>query len=139
MGKKSRDKGARGERLFVQMFQANGIKAERIPLSGAVGGSFMGDITAPVIGINRRFECKLRQDGFKEIYRWLGDNFGLLVKADRKEPLAILRLNDFIDLLLAADGRDFLPLSAQQAIEKLLETHARPDKQAIPEFEWQKA
>lgn len=126
MGKKSRDKGARGERLFVRAFQDNGIAAERIPLSGAVGGSFMGDLTAPVMGINRRFECKLREDGFKEIYKWLHGNFGLLVKADRKEPLAILKLDDFIDLLLAAEGhKDILPHAAQSALETLLNNHTR--------------
>ncbi len=36
MGKASRDKGARRERQIVDLHRDNGIKAERVPLSGAV-------------------------------------------------------------------------------------------------------
>ena len=43
-GKASRDKGARREREFVKLLKKEGIKAERVPLSGACGGSYSGDI-----------------------------------------------------------------------------------------------
>ena len=44
MGKMSRDKGARRERELVNIFKDNNIHAERVPLSGAAGGRFSGDV-----------------------------------------------------------------------------------------------
>lgn len=125
MGKVSRDKGARGERLFVRLLQEAGIAAERIPLSGAAGGSFSGDITCPVLGVDRRFECKLRADGFKELYKWLHGNHGLFIKADRREPLVVLKLDDFTDLLMTAEAhKDTLPITVKASLEKILEAHS---------------
>jgi Holliday junction resolvase len=126
LGKASRDKGARGERLFVRLLQEQGIAAERIPLSGAAGGSFTGDITVPVMGIDRKFECKLRADGFKEIYKWLEGNTGLFLKSDRRTPLVVLRMSEFLDLLLTAEGhKDTLPPTAVSALERLLANHTK--------------
>jgi Holliday junction resolvase len=48
-GRRSRNKGARVERSIVNALQANGIAAVRVPLSGAVGGRFAGDIVLPLI------------------------------------------------------------------------------------------
>jgi Holliday junction resolvase len=39
-----RNKGARTERGIVNALLANGIAAARVPLSGAAGGRFAGDI-----------------------------------------------------------------------------------------------
>lgn len=126
MGKASKVKGARGERFFARQLQERGIAAERIPLSGQHGGMFSGDISVPVLGLNRRFECKLRGDGFKEIYKWLDDNFGLFLKADRKPPLVVLELSDFIDLLTAAEKRkDVLPLTVQTTLQEMLDNHSK--------------
>ena len=49
-GRRSRSKGARTERSIVHALQANGIAAVRVPLSGAVGGRFAGDIVLPLYG-----------------------------------------------------------------------------------------
>jgi len=99
MGKKSRDKGQREERAIVHAFQDAGIAAERIPLSGAAGGSFAGDVSIPVMNTDRTFEAKVRADGFKQIYDWLGDNYGLFLRRDRSPRLVVLRESDFIDLV----------------------------------------
>lgn len=93
MGKASRDKGARCERECVGVFQDAGFAAERIPLSGATW--LKGDITAPFLNIDRRIEVKCRSDGFKQIYEWLGeDNYALIIKADRKQPLLVMPLRE---------------------------------------------
>ena len=94
MGKASRDKGARRERELVHLFQEWGLKAERVPLSGAMKGSFAGDVDvyridaeSPLCG-----ECKARKDGFKQLYDWLdhdGADF-LALKADRKPWLFVI-------------------------------------------------
>jgi Holliday junction resolvase len=57
-GRRSRDKGARAERVLVRSLQAHGFAAERVPLSGSVGGSYVGDITVPMLGIDRTVEVK---------------------------------------------------------------------------------
>jgi hypothetical protein len=102
MGKKSRDKGAQFERETVHLFQAHGVAAERVPLSGAAGGSYTGDVSLPVLGKDVKIECKRRAAGFKSIYGWMGDNYALVVRDDRCPPLAILRAEDLAKLIYAA-------------------------------------
>jgi hypothetical protein len=89
-GKASRQKGNRAERAIVRFLQDHGFAAERVPLSGSAGGSYLGDLTVPVIGVDRVVEVKCRADGFRELYRWLIDRDILIVRADRSEPLVVL-------------------------------------------------
>ena len=105
MGKFSRDKGAREERSIVNAWQAIGYAAERVPLSGAAGGRFSGDVDIPILNVNRKFEAKLRADGFKQIYSWLGEHFGLFLRADNKPRLVVLRELDFQALCMAAERK----------------------------------
>jgi hypothetical protein len=98
MGRKSRNKGARIEREVVHVFQEAGLAAERVPLSGAMRGSFAGDVWCPVKGIDRVLEVKCRADGFKQIYDWLAGHYGLVIRRDRDEPLIVLRLSEFAEL-----------------------------------------
>jgi len=92
-GRRSRSKGARTERSIVNALRASGIAAVRVPLSGAVGGRFVGDIILPLIGRDLCLEVKARGDGFRELYRWLNQRDALIVKANRQEPLVVLRLS----------------------------------------------
>lgn len=105
MGKKSRDKGARTERHLVNFLQERGFAAERVPLSGMAGGRFKGDVSLPIMGSDRRLEVKCRADGFRELYGWLADNYALVLKADRKETLVVLRLRDGIEIAQHAEGQ----------------------------------
>jgi Holliday junction resolvase len=91
-GRKSRDKGNRAERALVRFFQGQGFGAERVPLSGAAGGSYVGDVTIPLLGVDRTIEVKCRADGFRELYTWLDGRDLLVVKADRREPLVVVPL-----------------------------------------------
>jgi hypothetical protein len=47
-------------------------------------------------------EVKARADGFREMYSWLSGRDVLIVKADRQEPLVIVRLSLAIQI---AKGR----------------------------------
>jgi Holliday junction resolvase len=47
---RSRDKGSRCERAIVRALQAGGFAAARVPLSGAAGGRFAGDVLVPLNG-----------------------------------------------------------------------------------------
>lgn len=102
MGKFSKDKGARGERHFVNFLNEQGIAAKRVPLSGAMK-NFPNDITIDAMGGTFQVEVKLRADGFKEIYKWIKPADVLFIKANRQEGLAVLRLSDFAELLKTAD------------------------------------
>ena len=64
-----------------------------MPLSGAVGGRFAGDIVLPLLGRDLCVEVKARADGFRELYSWLDQREVLIVKADRQEPLVSVRLS----------------------------------------------
>ena len=88
-----RNKGARTERGIVNALLANGIAAARVPLSGAAGGRFAGDIVLPLLGRDLCVEVKARAEGFRELYSWLNERDVLIVKADRQEPLVVLRMS----------------------------------------------
>ena len=91
-GRSPRQKGNRAERALVAFLQDHGFAAERVPLSGAARGRFAGDLSVPVLGVDRRVEVKVRGNGFRRLYDWLDDHDFLIVKADRLEPLVVLRL-----------------------------------------------
>ncbi len=104
MGKPSRDKRARFERSVVNSLKDHGIAAERVPLSGAAGGSYKDDVYAEIPSLNQeqwKFELKKRADGFKQIYSWIEGSDGLMISADRKETLVVLPFNAFCRLAKA--------------------------------------
>ncbi len=98
-GKRSRNKGLRGEREIVNRFIAAGIHSERVPLSGAAGGSYTGDLTVAVQGQDWTGESKWRADGFKQLYSWLAANRLLFLRADHNPTLVAMRLEDFIAII----------------------------------------
>ena len=111
MSRKSRDKGLRIEREIVQRHKDMGIYAERVPLSGAAGGSFTGDI---FLHLERQFpdrckvplisEVKARKSGagFTTLEGWLGSNDVLFLRRDRAEPLVVLPWSTW-ERLVSAD------------------------------------
>lgn len=103
MGKKSKDKGYRGERYFVERLNDAGISAKRVPLSGALV-ELPGDITLPWLGEKKIGEAKWRANGFKEIYKWLNKRDVLFLKADRKDGLAVMHIDDFSQMLMYANA-----------------------------------
>ncbi|MEQ9634626.1 MAG: hypothetical protein RLW68_00930 [Devosia marina] len=105
MGKPSRDKGQREERSIVHAFQDHGIGAERVPLSGSAGGSYVGDVSIPVMGEDWVFEAKVRATGFSQIYDWLGSHKGLFIRRDRAPRLVVLRESDFINIIKKGQGQ----------------------------------
>jgi Holliday junction resolvase len=104
-GRKSRDKGLRIEREVVHAFQARGIAAERIPLSGAAGGRFSADVSLPILGADKRAEVKCKAEGFRELYRWLEGADLLVVRADRQSLLAVVPMELFLDIVSQAEAK----------------------------------
>jgi Holliday junction resolvase len=101
-GRRSRDKGARVERAIVQSLKAGGFAAERVPLSGAAGGRYSGDIVLPLMGRDLCLDAKARADGFRELYGWLDQRDVLIVKADRQEALVVVRMSLAVEIAQAA-------------------------------------
>lgn len=101
MGNPSRQKGDRFERSIVASLNSIHLDAQRVPLSGSAGGHYGGDLTFRWFEERAKSEAKVRggADGFKTLYEWINGNDILFVKADRKEPLVVLRLGDFLDLM----------------------------------------
>ncbi len=87
-GKRNRERGAELELEVVHTWKAQGVEAQRVPLSGGAGGMFIGD----VILAGYTIECKRRKDGFGVLYDALnqqGSDF-LVVRADRKPRLYVI-------------------------------------------------
>ena len=105
-GKPSRDKGARVEREIVNLLKENGLFAERVPLSGAAGGSYSGDVRFGKSCANWVGEVKARKDGsgFKTLDRWLGDNDTLFLKKNNADIMVVLPLDRFLELM--TDGKN---------------------------------
>jgi Holliday junction resolvase len=96
MGKSQRTKGAAGERELVNILKAAGYEAKRVPLSGA--SWIKDDVITDLIKPDCRIEVKRRQNGFKQIYGWLGDGADILaIRADRKEWLIVVPLRELIE------------------------------------------
>jgi hypothetical protein len=88
-GRKSKRKGDRIERELVARHRALGLAAQWVPLSGAAGGLFAGDVLVPGVG---RIEVKARAQGsgFVTLTRWLGTADALVLRQDHAEPLVVL-------------------------------------------------
>jgi Holliday junction resolvase len=99
----SRQKGNRLERAIVRLFQERGFGAERLPLSGSAGGSYRGDISIPLLGVDRIVECKARANGFRELYARLDGRDALIVRADRRKPLVVAPMRLAIDVAAAVE------------------------------------
>ena len=102
MGKPSRDKGLRRERAIVDIHVKSGLRAERVPLSGAVRYRGNGaDVDLYVRGADPvKAEVKARGagDGFKTLERWLGGNDALFLWRDRAAPFVVLPLHVWLEI-----------------------------------------
>lgn len=123
-GKRARSSGARMEREAIQELAALGVQIEKLPVSGRGRARGRGG-DAHVEGLGR-VEIKGRAGGFRTIYRWLGDYFGLIVRA-KAEPgqakpdwLAVIRAKDL--------GRIIQLAQLPEEIRELVQVHdATPD------------
>jgi hypothetical protein len=101
-GRRPKAKGNRRERGLVRILQAAGFAATRIPLSGSVGGRFLGDITTPLLGRDLTVEVKARRR-FAQLYNWIDDRDVLVIQGDRQQPLVVVRLRFALDVAVAAE------------------------------------
>jgi len=101
MASKSKRKGDSEERAIVNLHRELGFKIERTLEAGARSdGSATYDIDLYLDGDSAVIgECKLRKDGFKQIYKWLGENDFLTIRADRQERLYVIPERFWLELI----------------------------------------
>ena len=103
MSRASRDKGARTERGIVARLEAEGLRAERVPLSGSTryqGNGCDVDVYVPGRDAPLVAEVKARGSGggFVLLERWLSDADLLILKRDRADPIVVLPWSTFVEL-----------------------------------------
>lgn len=91
MARMSRDKGQRIER------EDAGIPASRVPLSGAAGGEYAGDLR--ILDLVAEVKARANGEGFKTLEAWLGDNDLLFLRRDRQRPLVVLPWGTYLVLM----------------------------------------
>lgn len=110
-GRGSRAKGDRIERELVKLHADIGVKAERVPLSGAAryrgNGNDLdvyafGPHAAPLV---TEVKARASGKGFATIERWLDDADALFLRRDRAEPLVVLPWRIWARLLSRLNGR----------------------------------
>jgi hypothetical protein len=104
-GRAPKAKGSRFERAVVRLLQDHGLGAERVPLSYAAGGSYLGDLTVPILGHDLVVEAKARGNGFARLYSWLEGRDVLVIRADRCDAIVVLRLGLAAEIARVAEGR----------------------------------
>ena len=89
MSSSKKQKGDREERAVVEFHRELGIDCERTLTGGARNTGATYDIDLD-IGDGLKGECKMRKDGFKQLYTWIDGRDFLTVRADRKERLYVI-------------------------------------------------
>ena len=95
-GKASRDKGAAFEREIVNWHKQRGVDAERIPLSGAMKGTYASDIKlGPQLALTA--ECKRRARAWQDIYDAFDQDKAdvVFIRKDRKPALVVLTMETY--------------------------------------------
>lgn len=99
---KSKDKGRRLENMVVTQLAEYGIKSERVPLSGSLGGKYASDVVLGSIDHPLgRIECKNRESIADYFWDYLDPVDYLVIKKNHKEPLVVMRLSELGELLKA--------------------------------------
>tara|TARA_R110000824_G_scaffold43759_3_gene127708 strand:- start:9101 stop:9517 length:417 start_codon:yes stop_codon:yes gene_type:complete len=88
MSSKERIKGNRIENEIVKLHQGLGFTAERVPLSGQVGGSYSGDVV--IEGLRAEVKARKSGSGFVTLEKWMGDNDLLFLRKDRQPPMVCM-------------------------------------------------
>lgn len=127
MASRSKQKGDRAERKLVEALRGLGLEAARIPLSGAAGGHFKGDVRFRMPGDTEFHTAEVKSradgDGWKEIIRWLGNNELLALYRDRADPLIVLPWDVFRAILIRL-GADYGTRASTEP--------AQPEGQDVP-------
>lgn len=101
MANKNKSKGTYHEKWFERWFQSLGIEAERVPLSGALGGKYRGDLW---VTLGRRLVAEIKyrdKSNFPNPFKVLEERDIALYKRKTGKPqtLVIMSGDMFAELL----------------------------------------
>lgn len=100
MGKFSRNKGARFELEVVNLAKAHGLKAERVPLSGATSYAKDDVVVTPTFADRPwRGECKRRKELPASLATALDGCDFVALRAVRHDAVALIPLRTLMELL----------------------------------------
>lgn len=102
MSKSQRDKGARIERECVNRHRELGLKAERVPMSGASAYTHDADVDLYLFGEDqgaRVCECKSGKQVPKKPFDWLDENDLLYLRPDNKAPAVLVSWHLWVEIL----------------------------------------
>lgn len=97
MPNRQKNKGTRFEHHIVELAKQRDLVAYRVPLSGA--GAIKNDVHIKQGRTLWEIEAKKRANGFKFLYDNIEGADILVVGADRRRALAVMDLEDLLDLL----------------------------------------
>lgn len=86
----------------MRLLQGHGLAAARVPLSGIVDGRFRGDISVPASNRDLRGEAKCRGNGFNVFMTGSRGREFLVLRADRKPMLDVVKLELAAEVVMAA-------------------------------------
>jgi hypothetical protein len=87
------------DRAIVRLLQAQGLRSRKVSAMYKPGE----DLRVIVGDVERSVEVKCRAVGFHQLYDWLNQRGVLIVKADRQEPLVVLRRSLAAEIARAAE------------------------------------
>src|SRR5260370_4159747 len=99
MGLKSRRKGAGFGSEVVKLLQAAGLDAAKISAMYKPGP----DVSCPVLGHDRKLECKRRARAFGTLYGFLNGSYAAVIRDDRCQPMVVTPLAASARLALAVE------------------------------------
>ena len=97
-GMKSKRKGYNYENAQRIACDAYG-PCSRMPLSGALGGEWSGDLKWLINNIPLKCQCKIKANGYKTDYAELADHDVLFKRADHKPTLVVMEFAKFCQLI----------------------------------------
>jgi len=86
-------------RKLVHLHLDAGIPASRVPLSGAAGGEYAGDLH--ILDFTVEVKARANGEGFKQLEVWLGDHDMLFLRRDCQRPLVLLPWQMYLKLMHA--------------------------------------
>lgn len=99
---RSKQKGDRLEYAVRDYLNEHGIPARRI-LQDVQSAGTPGDLLVAPTSVSLApgfdediWETKARANGWAELYKWLEHSKAVVLKADRKEMLVVMRLEDWV-------------------------------------------
>ena len=112
-GLKSKRKGYNFENSLRIVLDAIGA-CRRMPLSGALGGEFSGDLRWLFNNVMWKCQCKIKANGYKEDYKQLEEHDILFKRADRKPTLVVMTFDKFSSIIQAEHYEVVAPCDTEQ-------------------------